>query len=168
MKNIRAVLVDGSNLYYALKSRGLSQVHMDRLARWLDPQVREKRFYTAPFRNHQGFIAALESMGWVVRVARLGREREKGVDVALAVDLVLLAGAGVRHITLVSGDTDLAPALEAAKSLGTGITVAQFQDALGQELVRLADQVVLLDGAPWEEMRWHVEKRAGAMAPAMA
>lgn len=156
---MKAVLVDGSNLYYTLRSHGLEGVHLDRLARWLEPEVGLKRFYTAPFRGHGPFLKALEAMGWGVRLARLGREREKGVDVSIAVDLVLLPAMGVETLTLVSGDTDLVPAIEAAKALGAKVRVAQFQDALGLELVRHADEVILLDGAPWEHLRW--ERKAG-------
>lgn len=158
------ILVDGSNLYFALKAHDLENIHMDRLARWLDPNARGKRFYTAPFKGHSGFVEALKHMGWEVRFSRLKVDREKGVDVSLAVDMVLLAGRGEPRITLVSGDTDLVPAVEAARSLGTRVVVAQFQDALGMDLVRAADDVVLLDGAPWDKLRWH--KAAGSTLPA--
>lgn len=154
---MRALLVDGSNLYKALKDRGLLPVSMRALAEWLTPMgVDTRRFYTAPFRGHGGFLTALERSGWAVRLARTRKavRGEEGVDVALAVDLVLLAAMGVREVVLVSGDADLVPAVEAAKSLGARVVVAQFQDVLSRELVEAADELVLLDGAPWERMRY--------------
>lgn len=159
---MKAVLVDGSNLYFALSSHGRGQVHMDLLARWLDPGAEVKRFYTAPFRGHAGFLKALEKMGWRVRMGSLKEEREKRVDVALAVDMVLLAAGGATAITLVSGDADLIPAVEAAKGLGAWVRVAQFQDAIARDLAKAAHEVVLLDSAPWDALRWQAPAVARA------
>lgn len=52
--------------------------------------------------------------GWPDKSEPGGRPREKGIDVALAIDLVRLAIEGHYDVgILVSGDTDLKPALEA-------------------------------------------------------
>jgi len=49
-----------------------------------------------------------------------GSPQEKGVDVALAVDLLKLAYQGVCNVAIVcSHDTDLAPALDAAAAVRT-------------------------------------------------
>lgn len=156
---MRALLVDGSNLYKALKDRGLLPVSMRALAEWLTPMgVDTRRFYTAPFRGHGRFLRALEADGWTLRVLRTHKAlREEGVDVALAVDLVLLAGHGHKDFVVVSGDGDLAPAVEVARILGARVTVAQFQDLLSRHLVQAADGVVLLDAAPWEALGWQKE-----------
>jgi len=153
------IFVDGSNLYRSLKERGLLPVDMTKLA-WTLARGRpaSMRFYTAPFRRHEGFMRSLEARGWIVVQGHLSREGgEKGVDVALAVDLLLAAAGGIYdEAVLVSGDGDLARAVEAARELGFPVRVAQFQDAIARELAAAAAEVQLLDGLEWEELR---EKR---------
>jgi uncharacterized LabA/DUF88 family protein len=151
-----AIFVDGSNLYRSLKERGLLPVDMTRLAwRLAGGRPASMRFYTAPFRGHQGFVKSLESRGWIVVQGHLSREGgEKGVDVALAVDLLLSAAGGIYdEAVLVSGDGDLARAVEAARELGFPVRVVQFQDAIARELAAVAAEVELLDGLDWEELR---------------
>jgi uncharacterized LabA/DUF88 family protein len=151
-----AIFVDGSNLYRSLKERGLLPVDMTRLA-WKLARGRpaSMRFYTAPFRRHEGFVKSLEARGWIVVQGHLSHEGgEKGVDVALAVDLLLAAAGGLYdEVVLVSGDGDLARAVEAARELGFRVRVAQFQDAIARELAAAAAEVELLDGLDWEELR---------------
>ena len=158
MKRV-GIFVDGSNLYRSLKERGLLPVDMTKLA-WTLARGRpaSMRFYTAPFRKHEGFMRSLEARGWIVVQGHLSREGgEKGVDVALAVDLLLAAAGGIYdEAVLVSGDGDLARAVEAARELGFPVRVAQFQDAIARELAAAAAEVQLLDGLEWEELR---EKR---------
>lgn len=158
MKRV-GIFVDGSNLYRSLKERGLLPVDMTKLA-WTLARGRpaSMRFYTAPFRRHEGFMRSLEARGWIVVQGHLSREGgEKGVDVALAVDLLLAAAGGIYdEAVLVSGDGDLARAVEAARELGFPVRVAQFQDAIARELAAAAAEVQLLDGLEWEELR---EKR---------
>jgi hypothetical protein len=151
-----AIFVDGSNLYRSLRERGLLPVDMTKLA-WTLARGRpaSMRFYTAPFRRHEGFVKSLEARGWIVVHGHLSREGgEKGVDVALAVDLLLAAAGGLYdEAVLVSGDGDLARAVEAARELGFPVRVVQFQDAIGRELAAVATEVELLDGLDWEEFR---------------
>ncbi|MEN2983194.1 MAG: NYN domain-containing protein [Thermus sp.] len=157
---MRALLIDGSNLYFALLDQGLHPVNMRGLAEWLMPEGWEAaRFYTAPFHGHGRFLKALEAQGFTLRVlgTRKAVRGESGVDVALAVDMVFMAAHGFRELVLVSGDEDLVPAVKAVRDLGARVKVAQFQGALSRLLVRAADEVVLLDGAPWKELRYEKE-----------
>jgi uncharacterized LabA/DUF88 family protein len=151
-----AVFVDGSNLYRSLRERGLLPVDMTKLAwRLAGGRPASMRFYTAPFRRHEGFVKSLEARGWIVVQGHLSREGgEKGVDVALAVDLLLAAAGGIYdEAVLVSGDGDLARAVEAARELGFPVRVAQFQDAIARELAAVAAEVELLDGLDWEGIK---------------
>lgn len=156
---MRVLLVDGSNLYFSLLDRRLHPVDMRGLADWLMPLAGIRRFYTAPFQGHGRFLKALEYQGFTLRVLRTRKAArgESGVDVALAVDLVLMAGYGAQEVILVSGDEDLAPAVETARALGTRVVVAQFQDALSPVLAKAAEEIILLDGAPWEGLRYKKE-----------
>lgn len=150
----KVLMVDGGNLYFSLRERGLLPVSMEAVAERIAPGGR-KRFYTAPFRGHGKFLTALEKSGWTVRILRT-RKRfgEEGVDVALAVDMVLQAAAGTKEIVLVSGDADLVPAVEAAQALGAKVTVWAFQGELSPDLARAVDEVGLLDGLPWKELAY--------------
>jgi uncharacterized LabA/DUF88 family protein len=56
-------------------------------------------------------------------------------------------------VVLVSGDGDLARAVEATRELGFPVRVAQFQDVIARELAAVAAEVELLDGLDWEELR---------------
>jgi uncharacterized LabA/DUF88 family protein len=76
------------------------------------------------------------------------------VDVALAVDLLLAAAGGIYdEAVVVSGDGDLARAVEAARELGFPVRVAQFQDAIARELAAAAAEVELLEGLDWDSLR---------------
>lgn len=60
--------------------------------------------------------------GWPDRSQPGEKPREKGIDVALAIDFVTMAVRGEYDVgILFSTDTDLKPALEAVAQLGTGV-----------------------------------------------
>ena len=155
-----AVFVDGSNLYVELRRRRLLPVDMTALA-WtlVGGRPASMRLYTAPFaRSHETFTHTLQKKGWLVVEGRATPKGEKGVDVGLAVDLVLAAADGLYdRAILVSGDGDLARAVEAARELGLEVMVAQFQDAIAQDLARAASEVRLLEALPWPSLRYAKE-----------
>ncbi len=73
------------------------------------------------------------------------RFQEKGVDVGLAVDMVRDALTdNVDQIVLVSSDTDLIPAVLAAKDAGKHITYIGFDNKLTGALVAKADKTQVL------------------------
>jgi uncharacterized LabA/DUF88 family protein len=68
--------------------------------------------------------------------------QEKGIDVALAVDLVRLACEGAYDVgVLFSRDTDLVPALETVRDLGAHVEVASWK---GTSRLRIPDSQL-----PW-------------------
>ena len=93
------------------------------------PTQDEKRRYAA---KHK-FMTALENLPrFQVRRGRLVRRFEsgkmiftqKGVDTRICVDMALLAGKrAFSHAALVSGDSDLVPAVEAAKPEAVLVTL---------------------------------------------
>lgn len=155
--------MDLSNLYRELRERELLPIDLEGFRKWLEKEVgtplEDRRVYTVPIPGaHGGFLKALRALGWRVQEghAALGKEgyREKGVDVALAVDGVVAAGMGKNPLVLVSGDGDLVPMVKAARELGSRVVVVQFQSAIAWRLAAVADEVVLLDGVPWGELTY--------------
>ncbi|AIY89301.1 hypothetical protein GACE_0244 [Geoglobus acetivorans] len=71
---------------------------------------------------------------------------EKGIDIALAVDMLSLGFRKAYDVAiLVSGDGDFIPAVKVIKSLGLRVEVAMFRNALNPDLKRIADRFIALD-----------------------
>lgn len=72
---------------------------------------------------------------------------QKGVDTLIATDMVSMAFLNHYDIAfLVSGDGDLAPAVEAVKAAGKQIIVAAFVRSRSTAVANAADHEILLDG----------------------
>jgi len=132
-----AIYIDGSNTYNKLKVFGLPEEgkRFD-FSAFVSHIVGErelvsKRYYVGIVRNHdnsekgdmlvrkqQQFLERLRSTGFEVKPGRImyddvDRIREKGVDVKLAVDLVIGAADNWYNTAIViSSDTDLIPAIK--------------------------------------------------------
>lgn len=73
------------------------------------------------------------------------RLQEKGVDVGIAVDMVVAAlGNQVKNIYLVSSDTDLLPAIRAARRSGAKVTYIGFSDRTTNALVANTDRTEII------------------------
>lgn len=131
-----AVYIDGSNTYNKLKKLGVPEegkrfdfsTFVSHIVG--ERQLVSKRYYVGVVRNHdnsekseklvrkqQQFLETLRSTGFEIKRGKImydgGRIREKGVDVKLAVDLVIGAGDDLYDIAIVvSSDTDLIPAIK--------------------------------------------------------
>jgi uncharacterized LabA/DUF88 family protein len=71
---------------------------------------------------------------------------QKGVDVALATDMMGLAFEDAYDLAiLISGDNDFENAVNYLKGKGKKVWVVSFIDSLGQDLMRVADRVIKLD-----------------------
>lgn len=82
-----------------------------------------------------------------------GRKIQKEVDVDLATDLVLDAKMDLFDVAvLVSGDGDMIPAVEKAKSFGKTVEVASFEGGTSEKLKRLAMRHWNLSDAPIVEL----------------
>jgi uncharacterized LabA/DUF88 family protein len=135
-KEVVAVYIDGGNTYRRLKELGIPQkfARVDYSA-FVEHLVGErslvsKRYYIGIVRNVDGsekaekmvknqqkFLDSLKTEGFEIKYGRImyddGKIREKGVDVKLAVDLVMGAVDNIYDTAIViSSDTDLIPAIK--------------------------------------------------------
>lgn len=145
----RVLLVDGPNLYFALKSEG-RKLDFAQLKRSFLPEGEGSlalyfTFMPNKRREHESFLEVLRRQGWEVILSpapsRWGRE--KGVDITLGLTLAEIA-PHAEEIYLISGDADLIPAVRKARSLGAKVFVASPQGVLSQALVKEADGVELI------------------------
>jgi uncharacterized LabA/DUF88 family protein len=155
MKNEKvAIYIDGGNSYRRLKSIGIPEkscrfdysAFVDHLVG--DRVLVSKRYYVGIVRNvdesekaeqmvksQQKFLNALQTKGFEVKPGKImyddGNIREKGVDVKLALDLVIGAVDNWYDTAIViSSDTDLIPAIKYVRSaknkkieyIGFGVT----------------------------------------------
>ncbi|MDP2693201.1 MAG: NYN domain-containing protein [bacterium] len=137
-----AIYIDGNNTYFKLKDlnlRNLTNFNYRKLADWLagNREVISYRYYIGKIhtaddnlkgqelrKNQQRLFAHLQSQGqgFIIKEGRLmengGRYHEKGVDVKLAVDLVVGAFDDLYDdAIIISSDTDLIPAIKKVKHL---------------------------------------------------
>ena len=134
-----AVYIDGSNTYNKLKKLGLPEedkrfdfsAFVSHIVG--ERQLVSKRYYVGIVRNHDGsekgeklvrkqqqFLETLRSVDFEIKRGKImydeGRIREKGVDVKLAIDLVIGAADDLYDTAIViSSDTDLIPAIKYAR-----------------------------------------------------
>jgi uncharacterized LabA/DUF88 family protein len=157
------VFVDLMNLYKSLEGLGVdTNVNYYKLARKLaEPnrrlircyvytgtydQVREPDKYKAQVR----FFNRVHNMPFVTLktrplLFRAGEYVQKGVDTLIATDMVSMAFLNHYDIAfLVSGDGDLAPAVEAVKAAGKQIIVAAFPRSRSLAVAQAADHEVML------------------------
>lgn len=74
------------------------------------------------------------------------RGKEKGVDIALAVDLLAMAYSNAYdYAIIVSGDADFINAIEEVKRFGKIVYVASFKKRFNEELMTHVDGVIFLD-----------------------
>ena len=145
-----AVYFDGSNAYNKLKKVGLPEegkrFDFEAFARHLagNRKLISKRYYVGIVRNHDGsekserlvrkqqqFLESLRSAGFEIKAGKImydgSRIREKGVDVKLAVDLVIGASDDLYDTAIVvSSDTDLIPAVKYLRYKQKGVEYIGF------------------------------------------
>jgi len=168
-----AVFIDGSNLYFKLRTliphkmdfirynyRELimSLLHDDETLKYAGYYVGVVRD-TKRTKNHEKTLELVKNQqklfdqlrhqkldiakGYLLE--RDGRYFEKGVDVRLAVDIVTMAQAKQYDIGIViSSDTDLIPAMQAAQKLKRTIVYVGFEHQPSLALIRQADRTHLL------------------------
>ena len=140
-----AVFIDGSNFYHYLKSQEVGfpfntgakfnyRLFVDSLVG--NRECVARNYYTGIIRNfdksersaklvrgQQKFLSGLQNDGFTITRGRImydaGRPREKGTDVAIALDMALGAVQDSFDIgILISSDTDLVPALRVVRQNG--------------------------------------------------
>ncbi len=157
-----AIFIDGSNLYHCLKGDfGHANLDFEKFVGRLCAGRRLIRayYYNAPIRiqdnpekakSQQRFFDRLRDVPYLT--LKLGRLEprgntvvEKGVDVALVVDMLRLAYRDVYDTAiLVSGDADFATAVEAVQDLGKHVENVIGQTGQSKLLRQTCDRFTLL------------------------
>jgi uncharacterized LabA/DUF88 family protein len=158
MKQERAiVLIDGSNFYFKLRDLKLHQLLTFDFSSFARSLIGKNRlvfatYYVGKVRtdgtektkkmlaNQQRLFAHLRkhtftySLGYLLKSG--GALHEKGVDVQIAVDMLVAAYEDLcDRIYLVSSDTDLIPAIQKAQEKGKTVIYVGFSHQVSKALV---------------------------------
>ncbi|TSC76782.1 MAG: hypothetical protein G01um101433_671 [Parcubacteria group bacterium Gr01-1014_33] len=157
-------IIDGSNFYHRLKElQGLEGNLLDfrytNFVQWLtgERSIVQKTYYIGVVRakpddkkaqtlrrNQQRLFAELRKDGWSIARGYLlesgGTHHEKGVDVQIAVDLLVGAYENLYDTAiLLSSDTDLIPALAKIRSMGKKVEYVGFSQKPSYGLITHSD-----------------------------
>lgn len=156
------IFIDGSNLYHGLKNN-IGNTHIDfrKFGQLLCGARKLIRIYyynvtliqsenKEEYKRQQQFFEKLK-LGVPYLTVKLGRLEkrpygyvEKGVDVKIAVDMLVYAYRDTYDTAiLVSGDGDFADVVEGVEELGKHVEVAYFSKAM--RLRQVADKFIELD-----------------------
>lgn len=142
-----AIFVDGSNLFYAAMQLGI-EIDYTKLLCYLTQgsQLLRAFFYTGTDRvndKQQGFLLWMRRNGYRVVTKDLVQlpdgSKKANLDVEIAVDMMTLAGHYDTAV-LVSGDGDLAYAVNAVSYRGARIEVVSLRSMTSDSLINVADQ----------------------------
>ncbi len=142
------IIIDGSNFYHRLRELDLGNLlnfEYNKLGQFLGGKrsVAAQRYYIGSIReefgnrksrelmiSQQKLIGKLQKYGWQIRFGHMLKTdgyHEKGVDVLMAVDLLVGAYENFYDTAiLISSDTDLIPALKKVRSMGKRIEYVGF------------------------------------------
>jgi len=142
------IIIDGSNFYHRLKENGLSGLlgfDYKEFSEFLagNRKCIASNYYIGAIReesnnqksrelmiNQQKLIGRLKSCGWQVHFGHMLKTdgyHEKGVDVLMAVDLLIGAYEDLYDTAvLVSSDTDLIPAIAKVRAMGKKVEYIGF------------------------------------------
>mgnify|MGYP001573421227 CR=1 FL=1 len=160
------ILIDGSNFYFKLKDlklHNLLEFNFNKFAKFLarSGKVVDTRYYVGRIRqdgtaqadkmlaNQQKLFEKLKNykiqyvLGYLLR--NDGVYHEKGVDVHIAVDMLVSAyEKKADRIILVSSDTDLEPAINKARDKGIIVEYVGFSHKPSVAMVRFCSESTLL------------------------
>ena len=147
-----AIFIDGSNLFYAALQLGV-EIDYSKLLYRLTGGSRLLRsfFYTGVDRTNekqQGFLLWMRRNGYRVIAKDLVQlpdgSKKANLDVEIAVDMMALVGAYDTAV-LVSGDGDLAYAVDAVSYRGARVEVVSLRSMTSDSLINVADRYIDLD-----------------------
>jgi uncharacterized LabA/DUF88 family protein len=164
-----AIYIDGSNFYYKLRESEIFNItyfDYQGLAKWLagDRKIISKRYYVGVVRagekdkkgqslrrNQVRLFNHLSSkiQNFIIKRGYLMKNdsvyHEKGVDVKIAVDLLVGAYENMYDTAiLISSDTDLIPAIQKIKHLGKEVEYIGFSHKPSYGLIKNATETRLL------------------------
>jgi len=147
-----AIFIDGSNLFYAALQLGI-EIDYTKLLCCLTSGSRLLRsfFYTgvdSTNEKQQGFLLWMRRNGYRVISKDLVQlpdgSKKANLDVEIAVDMMALVGSYDTAI-LVSGDGDLAYAVDAVSYRGARVEVVSLRSMTSDSLINVADRYIDLD-----------------------
>lgn len=147
-----AIFIDGSNLFYAALQLGI-EIDYSKLLCRLTAGSRLFRafFYTgvdSTNEKQQGFLLWMRRNGYRVVSKELVQlpdgSKKANLDVEIAVDMMSLVGCYDTAI-LVSGDGDLAYAVDAVSYRGARVEVVSLRSMTSDTLINVSDRYIDLD-----------------------
>ena len=155
------IFIDGSNFYYALKrSFSKTKIDFEKFCNFLcsGDDLIEIKYYNSPlnridnseeYKKQQKFFEYLSDVPLMdIYFGRLekrpdGKKAEKGVDVKLAVDLVVNAYKDKYDIAiLVSNDADFIPAIQEALNLNKEVYYVGFPKMKSYHLNKVCSKTI--------------------------
>jgi uncharacterized LabA/DUF88 family protein len=148
-----AIFIDGSNLFYAALQLGIEIDYTKLLCRLTSgSRLFRAFFYTGVDRaneKQQGFLLWMRRNGYRVIAKELVQlpdgSKKANLDVEIAVDMMALVGCYDTAV-LVSGDGDLAYAVDAASYRGVRVEVVSLRSMTSDSLINVSDRYIDLDG----------------------
>lgn len=171
-----AILIDGGNFYKKIRKDGLipkgTRFDYVKFAKFLaqDRPIVSKAYYIGIVRNfdntaksqkmvesQQKLLTGLENDGYEIKRGKIVYDndiREKGVDVQIAIDLVIGAVENCFDTAIiVSSDTDLLPAIKYIKSKGKSVEYVGFENAPSAGMIKESNVRILLLKEQIESLR---------------
>jgi uncharacterized LabA/DUF88 family protein len=147
-----AIFIDGSNLFYAALQLGIEIDYTKLLCRLTaGSRLLRSFFYTGVDRTNekqQGFLLWMRRNGYRVIAKDLVQlpdgSKKANLDVEIAVDMMALVGSYDTAV-LVSGDGDLAYAVDAVSYRGVRVEVVSLRSMTSDSLINVADRYIDLD-----------------------
>jgi uncharacterized LabA/DUF88 family protein len=147
-----AIFIDGSNLFYAALQLGIEIDYTKLLCRLTGgSRLLRSFFYTGvdpTNEKQQGFLLWMRRNGYRVITKDLVQlpdgSKKANLDVEIAVDMMALVGCYDTAI-LVSGDGDLAYAVDAVSYRGIRVEVMSLRSMTSDSLINVADRYIDLD-----------------------
>ena len=152
-----AIFVDGSNLFYAALQLNIEIDYSKLLARLTGgSRLLRSFFYTGVDRNNekqQGFLLWMRRNGYRVIAKDLVQlpdgSKKANLDVEIAVDMMALVGSYDTAV-LVSGDGDLAYAVDAVSYRGVRVEVVSLRSMTSDSLINVSDRYIDLENVKEE------------------
>jgi uncharacterized LabA/DUF88 family protein len=147
-----AIFIDGSNLFYAALQLGIEIDYTKLLCRLTGgSRLLRSFFYTGVDRTNekqQGFLLWMRRNGYRVISKDLVQlpdgSKKANLDVEIAVDMMSLVGSYDTAV-LVSGDGDLAYAVDAVSYRGVRVEVVSLRAMTSDTLINVSDRYVDLE-----------------------
>ncbi|WAS06242.1 NYN domain-containing protein [Gloeomargaritales cyanobacterium VI4D9] len=157
-----AIFIDGSNLFYAALQLNI-EIDYTKLLCYLTAGSRLLRafFYTGvdpTNEKQQGFLLWMRRNGYRVVYKELVQlpdgSKKANLDVEIAVDMLSLVGSYDTAI-LVSGDGDLAYAVDAVSYRGVRVEVVSLRSMTSDSLINVSDRYIDLESIRDEIRKSH-------------